>query len=182
MNDGPSAMPTGFGDHSRPEGPSRHATFVLCLLLSALGSLSPPQLRAQASTGDPLAEFGERMVGTWEAPDSRHVFGWGVGERAVRSTSYALQAGEWVLVSEGMWYWDPGVGAIRGVTVAIGMPVELFDYTSRVTASEVVHDLLLHGEMGGRYVETWRFTPEGYDWVLEQDGERLMGGSFRKAG
>lgn len=153
---------------------------VLGLLACAVSGIGVGELHAQDTGPTPLSAFGDRMVGTWEAEDSKHVFEWGVGERVLKSHSYFSDNEDWVLVSEGMWYWDPGVESIRGVTVAIGMPVELFEYTSRIAGREVVHDLVSHGEMGGRYVERWLFTDDGYDWALEQDGERVMGGSFQR--
>ena len=148
------------------------ARLALPVLAAAPGPVS--------GQSDALAAFGARMIGTWEAADSRHVFEWGVGARVVKSSSYFPRNGEWELVSEGIWFWDPSIESVRGITVAVGMPVELFEYTSTVGTNELIHDLVSHGEMGGTYVERWRFTDDGYDWTLEQDGERLMGGTYRR--
>jgi hypothetical protein len=76
----------------------------------------------------PLEAFGGLTIGEWETEDSRHVLKWGVARKVVRSTSYFKVEGEWTLVSEGMWFWDAREQQIRGIAVATGMPVELFEY------------------------------------------------------
>jgi hypothetical protein len=139
-----------------------------------------------AGSTSPLDAFGALVVGEWEAEDSRHVFEWGLGQRMIRSRSYHKSEGGWTLVSDGMWFWDDGQKTIRGVAVAIGMPVELFEYRSEVRGSEVVHNLLAQGPAGGEYVERWTFAGGEYRWSLEveKDGkpEQIMGGSYRRAG
>ena len=131
-----------------------------------------------------LAAFGELIVGEWEGDGSRHVHEWGVGHKVIRSRSYFQAEGEWMLVSEGMWFWDADEQTVRGVTVAVGMPAELFLYRSTVRGNEVVHDLVARGPAGGRFVERWLFDGGGYEWSLEQeqDGkpQRLMGGAYRR--
>ena len=140
----------------------------------------PAPASGQAS---PLADFGALVVGAWEDEGSRHVHEWGVGQRVITSKSYTRSADAWQLVSEGMWFWDPTEDAIRGVVVALGMPVELFEYRSEVRGRDVVHSLFAHGQGGGRFVERWRFVEGAYAWTLEQvsDGsvETLMGGRYR---
>jgi hypothetical protein len=154
---------------------------LLLLQVHAAGSaLHAQSAPAADSDGGALVDFGALVVGRWETEDSRHDFAWGVGERVLRSTSYAADGDHWVIVSEGWWYWDPGEGTIRGQTVAVGMGIDLFEYRSRVSGSEVVHDLVSHGEFGGVFVERWTFDEAGYSWTLEQDGERIMGGAFRR--
>jgi len=129
-----------------------------------------------------MEAFGELVVGEWETEDSRHLLEWGVGRRVVRSTSYFKSDGEWVLVSEGMWFWDARQETIRGIVVATGMPVELFEYRSEVRGEEIVHDLVAHGEAGGRYVERWRFSGGEYRWTLEEpkEGTAIMDGVYRR--
>ena len=138
-----------------------------------------------ADLEDPLDDFGRLVVGEWEAEDSRHVLQWGVGQRTVRSRSYAKSDEEWILVGEGMWFWDPGRKTIRGVAVAVGMPVELFEYSSEVRGGEILHDLVAHGAAAGEYVERWTFGEDEYRWSLEveKDGkpETIMGGAYRRA-
>ena len=148
--------------------------------LVALSTL-PAHAPAQPSSPDALTDFGERLVGTWEADDSRHIYEWGVGDRVLTSRSYFLATEGWALVSQGLWYWDPSAETVRGVVVAVDMPVELFEYASRLEGDEIVHDVVSHGEMGGRYVERWRFEGNLYHWSLEQDGrEILSGGPYRR--
>ena len=129
-----------------------------------------------------LAAFGELVVGEWQAEDSRHTFEWGVGRRVVRTKSYFKTEGTWELVSEGMWFWDDAEKTIRGVAVATGMPIELFEYHSRVQGDQVVHDLVAHGTMGGIYEERWRFADGEYRWALKDptEGKEIMNGSYRR--
>ncbi len=141
---------------------------------------TPSALPAQADGAAQWRAFGERIVGTWESGDSRHEVEWGVGELLIKSRSYFGAPGRWRLVSEGIWYWDPTSGAIRGITVAQEMPVTLFEYTSSIDGSTVVHALVTHGEMGGRYEERWSFVSDGYTWELRQEGARIAGGSYRR--
>jgi hypothetical protein len=167
-------------------GPASRRSFgpgVILALVLAVAAGDVVDLRAQAEpASDPLTAFGARLVGTWEGGDSRHVFAWGLGQRVLESTSYIQRGGTWEVVSKGWWYWDPAVGAVRGTTVAVGMGIDLFEYTARVEGEEIVHDLVTHGDLAGRFVERWRFEPDGsaYTWTLLQEGERLMGGSYRR--
>lgn len=146
------------------------------LVVAALLGTSP--LSGQSGA---LAEFGTRMVGSWEADDSRHVFEWGVGERILKSRSYwPAEDGE-QLVSEGVWYWDPTAGVITGRTVAVGMGIDLFEYTTRIRGDTIVHEFEAHGDLAGSFVERWIFEEEGYSWVVEQDGAALLSGFYRRA-
>lgn len=163
---------------------------LVLLLASAASAWSPAAICAQrvgnegvSSDGDDeWSRFGAHTVGTWEAEDSRHVFTWGVGKRVVFSRSYFPTPDGWSLVSEGIWYWDPSIEAIRGTTIAIGMPVELLQYTTRLEGDDIVHELRAVGPMGGDYVERWRMEPDGYAWTLEQDGQQVMEGRYRRVG
>jgi len=179
---------------------SARTAAVLLLPVLGLAALAAAPVTAQESAPAPeLGAFGERMVGTWEGSDSRHVFEWGVGERVLRSRSYApaeegAPSGSgpetgggaatpddgWTLVSEGFWYWDPAAEVIRGRTVAVGMGIDLFEYETRIEGSEVVHRMTAHGRISGRFVERWSFDEEGYSWTLEQDGERMMDGRYER--
>lgn len=139
----------------------------------------------EAATLNPLAEFGELAVGEWTSADSRHVLEWGVGQMSIQSRSYFGTEGDWTLVSEGMWFWDPALETIRGVAVAIEMPVSLFEYASRVEAGVVIHDLQAHGQGGGHFQEVWTFGEDSYDWALypsSGEGDRLMGGAYKRGG
>lgn len=147
------------------------------LVLLTLASAAAPAAET------PLEAFGGLAVGEWETEDSRHVLEWGVARKVVRSTSYFKVEGEWTLVSEGMWFWDARQQQIRGVAVATGMPVELFEYRSTIREKEVVHELEAQGPAGGKFVERWSFDGGEYSWTLEnpQGGEPLMGGTYRRA-
>jgi hypothetical protein len=133
----------------------------------------------------PLDAFGALVVGEWEADDSRQVFEWGVGQQTIRSRSYFKSDDGWTLVGEGMWYWDARQATIRGVAVAIEMPVELFEYRSVVRNREIVHELVAQGAAGGEFVERWVFDEGGYRWSLEAEAngalEEIMGGTYRRA-
>jgi len=150
-----------------------------------LGALTFGSAVAQEDPTSPLETFGALAVGEWNAPDSRHVLEWGVGRKIIHSRSYFLSGQEWVLVSEGIWYEDPSGSGVRGVSVAIEMPVDLFEYHSEVRGEAIVHRLVSYGAMGGEYRETWQFDDEGYRWTLEQDKDgalqRVMGGAYRRA-
>ena len=160
---------------------NRKSMIAWLLVLAALASVLP----AAADDG-PLESFGALVIGEWEAEDSRHVLEWGVGQRTIRSRSYFKSEDEWTLAGEGMWYWDPAQKTIRGVAVAVGMPVELFEYRSRVRDGEVVHDLVAQGAAGGEYVERWTFADDEYRWTLEVEKEGglepIMGGVYQRAG
>jgi hypothetical protein len=131
----------------------------------------------------PLEAFGTLVVGEWETEDSRHVFEWGVARKVVRSRSYFKVEREWTLVSEGLWFWDARQEQVRGVAVATGMPVELFEYRSKIREKEVVHELDAQGPAGGKFVERWKFGGGEYHWTLEnpQGGEPIMGATYRLA-
>lgn len=132
-----------------------------------------------------LEAFGELVVGVWEAPDSRHVHEWGVGRKLIKSSSYFLaDDGSWSLVSEGIWYWDAEAEVIRGTLLAIEMPLDRFEYSSRVEGSRVVHRLRAVGAEVLEYRETWTVSDATYDWVLEEESPtgwtRVMGGTYTR--
>ena len=141
---------------------------------------------AEATTNESLAAFGALVVGSFEANDSRHEYEWGIDGRVIRSRSYFKSDEGWTLVSEGMWFWDPGESIVRGAVVAIDMPVDLFEYRSVVEDDEIVHELMAHGAQGGRFIERWVFDDDGYRWTLERPSdestERLMSGAYRRVG
>jgi hypothetical protein len=62
------------------------------------------------------------------------------------------------------------------------MPIELFEYRSRVQGEQIVHNLVAQGAMGGIYVERWRFADGEYRWALEEpkEGKEIMNGSYRR--
>ncbi len=147
----------------------------------ALGVVLAAPVAGQQPEGPAALEaFGALVAGQWESPGSRHEFTWGVGRQVVRSRSWFAEGDEWTLVSEGWWYWDPDGETVRGQTVAVNMGVDLFEHRSRIEGRTVVSDLVSHGDFGGVYVERWTFDDDGYDWVLEQDGARVMGARYTR--
>jgi hypothetical protein len=171
-------------DRSRTTLPRPALGAAAALLLVGLVPY-PPDARAQSVGSPELENFGALVVGEWEADDSRHVFEWGVGRRLLRSRSYFPAAEGWRLVSEGMWWWDEGVQAVRGLTFATGMPVSRFDYVTRAEGSRVVHAVEAVGPEGLLELrETWEFGDGSYTWVLESRGEsgweEWMSGRYRR--
>ena len=150
-------------------------------LFCALGG-APAEALAQEP--NPLRPVADLVLGSWEAEDSRNVLEWGLGERFIRSRSYFPAGGDWTLVSEGMWWWDAEAGAIKGIAFAVSMPVERFEYTSRVEGTTIIHDLQAFGAMGGGMREIWEVGPDAYEWQLVQpgpDGDTpLMGGRYQR--
>jgi hypothetical protein len=154
-------------------------------LLAALllvGLAAPVRAQAQTPQEGALAQFGALFVGTWEGEGSRHVVEWGVGNLMLKASTYSGGDSDPRLVSEAFWYWDPQAESIRGIAVAIDMPVSLFQYDTRVEGVTVVHELESHGQMGGSYVERWTFSDDAYDWVLEQAGQTIMTARYRRIG
>ena len=148
----------------------------------ALGLLLASPGASQQPVGPTALEaFGSLVEGRWEAAGSRHEFTWGVGRRVIRSQSWFGEADEWTLVSEGWWYWDPVDETVRGQTIAVDMGVDLFEHRSRVEGRIIISDLVSHGNFGGVYVERWMFDDDGYDWVLEQDGQPVMGARYTRS-
>ncbi|MBT8405114.1 MAG: hypothetical protein KJP18_14725 [Gemmatimonadetes bacterium] len=149
-------------------------------------AIQPAAAQEPVATPQPLQEFGALAIGVWQDATSWHVLEWTLGETAIRSRSYSASPSDSSLVSEGLWFWDPSEETIRGVVVAQGMPIELFEYRSEVRGGRIVHDLEAHGPAGGRYIETWIFEGDGYRWTLEQEVEGspalLMDGAYRRSG
>lgn len=165
----------------------RRGRRVLLPLLLAL--VAPALLSAQAPRPEPdppLAALAGLVLGSWEAPGSRHVHEWGVGRRLIRSRSYLRAGEEWTLVSEGMWWWDENGGTLRGIHFTVGMPMDRMEYATRVEGGRVIHDLRTFGAEEGRFREVWEFEGDGYSWSLEEpsgDGfRRIMGGEYSRAG
>jgi hypothetical protein len=142
---------------------------------------------SQAMDADPLAPFERLIGGMWVWGESSTEYEWGVGRQSVKARSYFLVDGNLKLVSEGAWFWHPGEGQIKGVFTAVGMPVALFDYTTRFEGERMVNDLAAYSASGEKtmYVETWEFTDEThYNWKLLQESpdglQEVMAGTFSK--
>ena len=153
------------------------------------GDESPDAQPMEADSGEaePLAPFERLIGGKWKFDDSYTEYEWGVGKQSVKARSYFLVEGDLKLVSEGSWFWHPGEGQIKGVFTAVGMPVALFDYTTRFEGERMVNDLAAYSASGEKtmYVETWEFTDEThYNWKLLQESpdglQEVMVGRFSK--
>ena len=136
----------------------------LVWLLVAFGSL--PQVLHANDADNPLAPFERLIGGRWAIEGSYQEFSWGVGKRSVTARGYFVFDGEARLVSEGSWYWHPGEKTIRGTFTATGMPVVLFDYTTRFEGDAMVSDLRAWDNEGKElhYRETWTFIDDVRDY------------------
>jgi len=167
----------------RNQAPWQAARILVAIALTLCWQ-TPLLAQAPMAAELPLAEF-DRLVGGqwWMGDDSYHEFEWGLDRQMVKTRSYVVTDGEPKLVSEGVWFWHPGEGAIRGYHVAIEMPVSFFDYTTRFEGDTMISELDSFGEMGDSYEETFEFTsPSEYVWTLMQSGERVMGGTYERRG
>lgn len=136
---------------------------------------------------NPLAPFARLVGGKWVMGDLFHVFEWGVGKLSMKANSYFVQAGEAALAGDGGWFWHPGDKAIRGWQFAVGMGIDLFDYTTRWEGDKMVNDLTTYDAAGNasEYLEEWDFTDaDTYEWTLyakTPDGaQKAMGGTFKR--
>ena len=134
---------------------------------------------------NPLQPFERLIGGTWELEGSTQEFEWGVGRKFVVSRSYFIVDGNPRKVSEGFWYWHPGEKEIRGVFVAIDMPVQLFDYTTRFEGGKMISRLRSYTTGGEEsvYTEIFHFKIDGqYEWSLYEGSDegqaKAMGGTF----
>ena len=110
---------------------------------------------------------------------------WGVGRQSVKARIYFIVDGQAKLVSEGAWYWHPGLQAIKGVFTAIDMPVVVFDYTTRFEGNTMLNDLKAYSENGNETVfkETWQFADNSqFEWkltsILDDGSEAVMSGTY----
>jgi len=137
----------------------------------------------------PLAPFDRLVGGEWHMADSYHVFRWGAANKSFHSQSFFVAEGTPVPVGDGVWFFHPGEGVIRGYGMADGMGIDLFEYTSRWEGDTLINDLVTYDADGdkGEYVEHWEFSDsDTYEWTLYAragDGlQKAMGGTFtRKA-
>ncbi len=157
-------------------------TVLLVLVAAALLLLRPANA---ADPADPMAPFGRLVGGEWHLGDSYQVFEWGVERRNVRSFSYALVDGEYILVSEGTWFWHPQENVYKGLFVAVGMGIDVFEYETKFEDNTMVNKLKTFDADGTEehHAETWEFIDDNhYVWTLfspTEDGPRkTMEGTF----
>lgn len=138
-------------------------------------------------SANPLSPFEKLIGGRWWLEGSYQEFEWGVGRRSVVARSFFVVDGRPKKVSEGFWYWHPGEKVIRGVFVAIDMPVELFDYTTKFEGSKMVSELRSFTGSGEEkaYTEIFEFTgADAYEWSLysgsHEARKKEMGGAYTR--
>lgn len=159
----------------------------LLLILSAPLSALAQDASLGRQTTNPMQAFEQLIGGEWHLDGSYQVFEWGPGRQSVRSRSYFLVEGEAKLVSEGMWYWHPGEGTIKGIFSAVDMPVALFEYVTRFEGNTMRSDLRTFSSDGTEevFVETFEFTDDShYVWKLLQDTPdgptEIMSGTYSR--
>lgn len=157
-------------------------TRVAALALVALASAITGSVLAEEN---PLQPFEKLIGGKWELKGSAQEFEWGVGRKSVLSRSHFTVDGRSRKVSEGFWYWHPGSNEIRGVFVAVDMPVELFEYTTRFEGRKMISQLRSYTSEGDESLntETFEFTTDGqYEWSLYDGGDetqaKVMSGTY----
>ncbi|NBC66773.1 MAG: hypothetical protein GVY07_14095 [Bacteroidetes bacterium] len=118
--------------------------FTICLLIFIL-SLSPHHVFSQElqpnSDSNPLSGFAAIVGGEWHRQGGYQTFKWGIGKKSVIAENYFIMEGKAQKVSEGVWFWHLGEQQIKGYFTAINMPVEFFDYTTRLTNNGIESDL-----------------------------------------
>ena len=147
---------------------------LIALALSVCAFLMQGQVRAQAeytapSAPHPLDKFERLVGGQWHLGGSYQEFEWGVGRRSVIARSYFLVEGKPKLVSEGLWYWHPGMKQIKGLFIATDMPVDVFEYTTRFEGDSIVSELAAYNADGTKttYKEVWEFLDDAhFAWTL----------------
>ena len=130
---------------------------------------------------NPLTPFARLIGGEWyydgkDGAYTHHHFEWGVGQKTVISRSYAPDNNGEVLVSEGFWFWHPAEQTIKGYHIAIGMPVEVFEYTTTFEGNKMVSELRATNPEGAvaNHIETWQFTDEDH-YVCTVDNKTPAG-------
>lgn len=145
------------------------------------------QEAAKRGEQNPLAPFDRLIGGEWHLGSSYQEFEWGLGMRSVKSRSYFVENGVPRLVSEGIWFWHPGEGEIRGIFTAVDMPVVFFDYTTRFEEDRMISGLRSFDASGteSAYVEIFDLAGQDrYEWRLMADtseGRReVMSGTYTR--
>jgi hypothetical protein len=168
------------------QGPSNIVLTVLgffsLLLLPAYMAVAAEH---QAERDNPLSPFEYLIGGQWHLEGSYQEFEWGIGKQSVKAKSYFIMNEKPVLVSEGIWYWDPGQMKIKGIFTAINMPVSFFDYTTRFDNNTMENDLRTYNAEGieTSYLETWEFIDDNhFIWQLRRNTPKglvdEMGGTY----
>lgn len=151
--------------------------------------LTPLLLTAQEAgeeAPNPLAPLERLIGGEWHMQGTYQVFEWGVGKNAIFTRQYQQTEGEPELIGQGMMYYHPGDKTVKGTFVAVGMGIDLFDYSSVVLEeNKLTAHLTTYGAMAGEFEETWEFTGEDtFAWTLYQkagdEKSKMMEGTFER--
>jgi hypothetical protein len=135
---------------------------------------------------NPLAPFERVIGGKWHMEGSYQTFEWAVGKQGVVAKSYfATDEGE-KLVGQGMWFWHPGEKAIKGYFVAVGMGIDVFEYTTGFESDRMVSQLTTYGSGNTQeWEETFDFNGDDeYVWTLfsktPEGPQKAMGGTYKR--
>jgi hypothetical protein len=157
------------------------------VVAAAVAAPGPATGESSAAPGNPLAPFERMIGGQWHIPTTYQTVEWGVDKKSVVARAYLTTDRGDKLVSEGMWYWHPGEKAIKGHFVAVGMGIDLFEYTTRFEGDRMINYLVTYGSDGARheYEETWDFRGDDEIvwtlWSQTPDGPRKeMGDTYKR--
>lgn len=126
---------------------------------------------ASQSSDSPLAPFVRLVGGQWHSEGNVQEFEWGVGKQSVRSRGFRLVGDSLVLVAEGLWFWHPGHGEIRGLFTAQNMPFVMLEYRTRFEGQDMINDIRAYDARGRvqTYAERWKFIDhDHYEWTLTE--------------
>ena len=172
----------------------RRVTRAWTCLALLLAVFSAPAAGRQSidtvATPAEMAPFERLVGGRWYlGDDSFQTFTWGVGHRSVTARNYFVTPAGATMVGEMMFLFHPGRGALIGTGVAVGMGIDVFEYTSiELHGDTLVLDLETYGPQASADTqrETWAFTaPDRFDWTLWARGDdgawlRRFGGTYER--
>ena len=126
---------------------------------------------------DSLELFSRLIDGKWYMKNSYQTFEWRVDRKIVKARSYIIEENEERLVSEGFWFKHPETNLIKGYFFAVNMPIEFFDYTTKIENNKMINNLVAYTKEGQKqeYIEIWEFISENkYLWSLNQKSKNGM--------
>lgn len=160
-------------------------TRALCLFFFLLNLHPSAAQEHKPAPEDPLAAFSVLIGGKWYLDNSYQTFEWGVGKLSVISKSYFLLDGQEKLVSEGAWFWHPGLKVIKGYFTAVDMPYSFFEYHTVFEENNMMNELTTYATDGASetYQETWEFENDSsFYWSLltktEKGLTKIMEGKY----
>ena len=168
---------------------NRYNSFRKVALFLVLMLLMPVIAVSKAET-NPMSSFSWLIGGKWEMKDGTyHTFEWGLGKRSVKAKTYFKVEDEYVLVSEGLWFWHPGEKLIKGYFTAKNMPFVFMEFTTKFEDRKMINKLKAIAKDGkvSHYSSTWSpIGKDGYSWKLftgeEGSLKEVMKGDFKRKG